>query len=460
MKKYYYVTILAVCAVILLQTIYIRSLYSHYIDENITVIEHALSISIDKEQHLRTLLSDRKKPQKHQYMSIKRMNDMSPQERDSVLRLYPLPPMETYNIDSARMKGVVDTSVELIAQVLQDKLMGNGFPLDLKSLDSIFTKETTGAYPHRFLLYDAEKKATDSISSQKTDASTYMSELIPIGTKGQQYLQVKARIPFFPFVKNEIWPLLLSLALVVLTMGCVGHHQTVIRRKEALLQKREKGINGIIHDLKTPLNSVVTTLGWLKSDEARASKKKAIELCLVEVKHLVCNIESLLITVRKDNKPLILKKERINIVYLAELVKNSMDALYHHKPHSIAVENRLPEKTEVWADSMYIENVIRNLVENALKYSDAGVSVKMILSTTNRWLQVSVEDNGWGIAPRYQKKLFQQFYQVPREEDKICKGYGIGLAQSKYIIEEHGGKIQVNSAEGKGSVFTFNIPLA
>lgn len=74
-------------------------------------------------------------------------------------------------------------------------------------------------------------------------------------------------------------------------------------------------------------------------------------------------------------------------------------------------------------------------------------------------MQVSVQDNGWGIAPAYQKKLFQQFYQVPRGEERIRKGYGIGLAQSKYIIDEHGGKIAVKSAEGEGSVFAFTIPL-
>lgn len=76
---------------------------------------------------------------------------------------------------------------------------------------------------------------------------------------------------------------------------------------------------------------------------------------------------------------------------------------------------------KVVADGMYIENVIRNLVENALKYSDDGVNVKVTLQTANGMLQVAVQDDGWGIAPRYQKKLFRQFYQVPRGADRIRK---------------------------------------
>lgn len=234
---------------------------------------------------------------------------------------------------------------------------------------------------------------------------------------------------------------------------------TEIRRKTILLRKREDTINGTVHDLKTPLNSVVATLGWLKSAETNVSKKKAVEISQAEVKHLVCNIESLLVTVRKDRKRLVLKKEDIDILHLAEIVKSNMDVLYSAKPHSIEIVSELPEGVKISADGMYIENVIRNLVENALKYSDDGVAVKVTLSVTGRILQVSVQDNGWGIAPAYQKKLFQQFYQVPRGEERIRKGYGIGLAQSKYIIDEHGGKIAVKSAEGEGSVFAFTIPL-
>lgn len=246
---------------------------------------------------------------------------------------------------------------------------------------------------------------------------------------------------------------------MAMAMLCLFFQLTEIRRKTIQLHKREDSINGTIHDLKSPLNSVVTTLGWLQTGESNLAKKKAVEISQAEVKHLVCNIESLLVTVRKDRKRLILKKENIDIFKLTEIVKSNMDALYRTKLHTIEIVNKLPEELNVYADGLYVENVIRNLVENALKYSDDGVAVNVILSVADNMLQVSVHDNGWGIAPQYQKKLFQQFYQVPRREEHICKGYGIGLAQSKYIIDEHKGKIKVESTEEKGSVFTFIIPL-
>lgn len=461
MKKYYYITVIAVAAIVLLQVFYVMSLYNRYVDENIIKIDDAVRVSIDKERHLRSVYLDGMKPLKQQYISIKTMDDMSPQEIDSLKRLSPIPTDEKhlYNIDAAREKGIAETSAELIFQVFQDKAFEDGTPLNLNALDSIFIKSCSHNFPHTFFLYDKDKQVVASAGELKIDAFDYTSNLIPIGTKGLQYLQIKANIQLLPFLLQEVWTLILSAFLMVFVVLCMGYHLVVIRRKDKQLQRREDTINGTIHDLKTPLNSVVATLGWLKSDEVNLSKKKAIEISQAQVKHLVCNIESLLVTVRKDRKRLILKKDEINILLLAEVVKSGMDALYHAKPHDIEIVNDLPEGVTAFADSMYIENVIRNFVENALKYSDDGVMVKVILSVAEGMLRVSVQDNGWGIAPQYQNKLFRQFYQVPRGEEKIRNGYGIGLAQSKYIIDEHKGKISVKSAEGEGSVFTFTIPL-
>lgn len=458
MRKYYYITTIAVISICLLQAFYVKSLYNHYVDENTEKIDNVIQISIDKERHIRSVYTDGKVPMRGQYFSIKFMEDMSSQEIDSLTRLHPLPPKQPlHNVDDARKKGTANTMMEFISQIMQDELFEKGYPVQLPVLDSIFAEANQKQFNYSFSLYNKDKERIDSIGRCKHP--NYTSELLPIGNKGLQYLQLKANIPLLPFIGQQIWPLILSLILMVFVVGCVAYHLLVIRRKDTLLQQREDTINGTIHDLKAPLNSVVTTLSWLESTETNAAKKKAVEISRAEVRHLVCNIESLLVTVRKDRKRLILKKEETDIPHLAEIVKNSMDALYRTKPHTIEIENRLPENMKVVADGMYIENVIRNLVENALKYSDDGVNVKVTVQTADGRLQVAVLDDGWGIAPQYQKKLFRQFYQVPRGADRIRKGYGIGLAQSKYIIDAHKGKISVKSAEGKGSEFSFTIPV-
>lgn len=456
MKKSYYIAIVAIIAIVCLQAGYVLSLYNNYVDEKRLAIDEYLHIVIDKELHLRQLLRDGLKPQETRSLIIKRASEMTPQELDSLGFME----ADSINLDAAKKAGVADTGVEAFMQLSQDWICEDGFPLNLQKLDSIFKCEVKDKLLYYEIdLLDSNKRIVEKIDRLNGETPDCSSELYPIGTKGLQYVQLKAHISISTFIKNEIWILVLSACFMVMAMLCLFFQLTEIRRKTILLRKREDTINGTVHDLKTPLNSVVATLGWLKSAETNVSKKKAVEISQAEVKHLVCNIESLLVTVRKDRKRLVLKKEDIDILHLAEIVKSNMDVLYSAKPHSIEIVSELPEGVKISADGMYIENVIRNLVENALKYSDDGVAVKVTLSVTGRILQVSVQDNGWGIAPAYQKKLFQQFYQVPRGEERIRKGYGIGLAQSKYIIDEHGGKIAVKSAEGEGSVFAFTIPL-
>ncbi|WP_300700607.1 HAMP domain-containing sensor histidine kinase [Bacteroides sp.] len=459
MKKYYYIAIIAAFATVFLQTIYVISLYNQYFDENIIRINDALHVAIDKEMHLRSLEREGKKTREHQYLYIKSIDDMSPQERDSLQRLSPIGNGYIYNIDAARKKGIGTTASDLIMQVGQDELLKDGFSLHLKVLDSIFVKTVDVDCRHRVLLYNENKELVETTGDLGDKKPNFTSADFRIGTKGLQCLRIEVNIPIVPFVGQQVWILISSVWLMLLVILCLSYQLITIRRKDALLHKREDSINGTIHDLKAPLNSVLATLGWLQSDETNLPKKKAVEISRAEVRHLVCNIESLLVTVRKDRKRLILKKEEIDILHLTEMVKHSMDALYRAKPHTIEIVDELPVGVKVIADGLYIENVIRNLMENALKYSDDGVKVKVTLSIVNSMLRVSVQDNGWGIAPKYQQKLFRQFYQVPRGEERICKGYGIGLAQSKYIIDEHKGKIKVESAKEKGSIFTFTIPL-
>lgn len=413
---------------------------------------------MDKELYLRKHQSDSEYRKKLQTIYYKRVESMTSQEIDSLRKL----PngKDTIVMEKVRKEGIGMTTAEVEQNIFQELAMEKGLYLNLHVLDSLFADSIKASFAYHILLYNQDSLIIDSIGDFPIIYSAYTSGIRPIGIKGLRYIQLKANIPLVDFIRLQIWPLLLSICFMLCVMLCMGYHLIVIRRKDNLVQKREETINGTVHDLKSPLNGVLTTLGWIKPEENNAAKKKAVEICQAEVKHMVCNIESLLVTVRKDKKKLILKKEAIDILHLTEVVKNSLDSLYCTKPHTIEIVNELPEGLQVCVDRMYIENVIRNLVENALKYSDDGVTVKVVQSVADGMLQVSVQDDGWGIAPQYQKKLFRQFYQVPRGEERIRKGYGIGLAQSKYIVDEHKGKITVKSAEGKGSTFTFVIPLA
>lgn len=457
MKKYYYITLVAIVATVCLQVSYINSLYNRYVDEKIIGIEDIVQKLSTRERIIRDALRVGVKPKERPRIMRKHISHMTQEEIDSLRRL----PggADTIDVIAAQKAGIGGTAGEIVDQLMQDLLLKSGFPLNLNTLDSLWrASDSIVRHPHQFLLYDKDTVMISSVGDLESHTPDYVSQLHPIGTKDLQYLQIKADIPMSHFLRHQLWTLALSACMMLLVLLCLFFQLTAIRRKEALLRKREMTINGTIHDLKSPLNSVITMMGWLKQTTPDKETKEMLETSKAGVRRLISNIEALLMTARMDRHQVVLNKSLIDVPEMAEGVKKELSCLYPGKPHTICIINELPAGLQVMADGMYIENVIRNLMENALKYSDAGVRIEVSLSIVNERLRVSVKDNGWGIAPCHQKKLFTQFYRVPRSEEQQQKGYGIGLAQSKYIINEHGGEIMVKSAEGEGSTFTFIIP--
>lgn len=457
MKKYYYITLVAIVATVCLQVSYINSLYNRYVDEKIIGIEDIVQKLSTRERIIRDALRVGVKPKERPRIMRKHISHMTQEEMDSLRRL----PggADTIDVIAAQKAGIGGTAGEIVDQLMQDLLLKSGFPLNLNTLDSLWrASDSIVRHPHQFFLYDKDTVMISSVGDLESHTPDYVSQLHPIGTKGLQYLQIKADIPMSHFLRHQLWTLALSACMMLLVLLCLFFQLTAIRRKEALLRKREMTINGTIHDLKSPLNSVITMMGWLKQTAPDKETKEMLETSKAGVRRLISNIEALLMTARMDRHQVVLNKSLIDVPEMAEGVKKELSCLYPGKPHTICIINELPAGLQVMADGMYIENVIRNLMENALKYSDAGVRIEVSLSIVNERLRVSVKDNGWGIAPCHQKKLFTQFYRVPRSEEQQQKGYGIGLAQSQYIINEHGGEIMVKSAEGEGSTFTFIIP--
>ena len=444
-------------ATVCLQVSYINSLYNRYVDEKIIGIEDIVQKLSTRERIIRDALRVGVKPKERPRIMRKHISHMTQEEIDSLRRL----PggADTIDVIAAQKAGIGGTAGEIVDQLMQDLLLKSGFPLNLNTLDSLWrASDSIVRHPHQFFLYDKDTVMISSVGDLESHTPDYVSQLHPIGTKGLQYLQIKADIPMSHFLRHQLWTLALSACMMLLVLLCLFFQLTAIRRKEALLRKREMTINGTIHDLKSPLNSVITMMGWLKQTAPDKETKEMLETSKAGVRRLISNIEALLMTARMDRHQVVLNKSLIDVPEMAEGVKKELSCLYPGKPHTICIINELPAGLQVMADGMYIENVIRNLMENALKYSDAGVRIEVSLSIVNERLRVSVKDNGWGIAPCHQRKLFTQFYRVPRSEEQQQKGYGIGLAQSQYIINEHGGEIMVKSAEGKGSTFTFIIP--
>jgi two-component system phosphate regulon sensor histidine kinase PhoR len=113
---------------------------------------------------------------------------------------------------------------------------------------------------------------------------------------------------------------------------------------------------------------------------------------------------------------------------------------------------------ELKGSEVHLTNVIYNLLDNALKYGRDNSMIELRLKDSAGQLEISIRDFGIGIAKEYQKKVFEKFFRVPTGDVHNVKGYGLGLNYVASVVKKHGGKIDVESEEGKGSLFIIVLP--
>lgn len=454
MRKVIYIAIIAAIAMFCLQGLWIGNMYRAYVTQTIGTIENVMSVSIGKEIAFRRHASPYEDPE-HPKIVYKAADDMTPEERSRLKG-------DTLDLDMMTRQHIGSNLAEMIMQFSQDDFIKKGKFVLLSKLDSIFRKElgrTEVAADCCILLCGKDTVTViNSFGVLPDERWAKSTRLFPIGTKSLQFIQVKADIALSPFLREMILILMSSILLVVITLWCVIYLVVLVRKKDKLFKQREASVNGTVHDLKAPLNSVITLMGYLKKKLPDASLQKIVADTAAQTRNLVNDIEALLITARQDKQKIILQKTETDLLQLIERARESISIQYVGKPHKITLESDFNE-AKLRLDPLYVTNVIRNLLENALKYSNGGVSIVIKVGKEKNEVVLSVEDNGWGIERKYQKKIFTQFFQVPREEVVHQHGYGVGLAYTKYIMEAHGGSISVESELGKGSTFICRFPV-
>ena len=454
MRKVIYIAIIAAIAMFCLQGLWIGNMYRAYVTQTIRTIENVMSVSIGKEIAFRRHASPYEDPE-HPKIVYKAADDMTPEERSRLKG-------DTLDLDMMTRQHIGSNLAKMIMQFSQDDFIKKGKFVLLSKLDSIFRKElgrTEVAADCCILLCGKDTVTViNSFGVLPDERWAKSTRLFPIGTKSLQFIQVKADIAISPFLREMILILMSSILLVVIILWCVIYLVALVRKKDKLFKQREASVNGTVHDLKAPLNSVITLMGYLKKKLPDASLQKIVADTAAQTRNLVNDIEALLITARQDKQKIILQKTETDLLQLIERARESISIQYVGKPHKITLESDFNE-AKLRLDPLYVTNVIRNLLENALKYSNGGVSIVIKVGKEKNEVVLSVEDNGWGIERKYQKKIFMQFFQVPREEVVHQHGYGVGLAYTKYIMEAHGGSISVESEPGKGSTFICRFPV-
>ena len=253
------------------------------------------------------------------------------------------------------------------------------------------------------------------------------------------------------------------------TQGVViwGEEKTALRMMGTILDITESKSDEIrkndfiamaSHELKTPLTSIKAYLQMVakRLNEINDSfVTNAVSKSLYQVNKMADLIHGFLDLSKLESGKLQLNPQSFDINELIDEVIAETDLT---SPGTLINFDR-NEIILATADREKIEQVIRNFISNAIKYSDKGSEIAIHCKKTAEDVQVSVTDKGIGIKPKDQERLFQRFYRVESEKMKNIAGFGIGLYLSSEIIQRHRGKIGVQSDENKGATFYFSLPL-
>jgi signal transduction histidine kinase/CheY-like chemotaxis protein len=235
----------------------------------------------------------------------------------------------------------------------------------------------------------------------------------------------------------------------------------VINKLKQVDQLKDQFLANTSHELRTPLNGIIGLSESLKDGVAGKLSPKAIDnldMIVNSGKRLYNLINDILDFSKLKNRDLVLSFQPVDIYSVTNLVLKVSESL--SKGKQLKLINSIPKDIPlVNADENRLQQILYNLIGNAIKFTEEG-EVVVNAEALNTMLSISVSDTGIGIPKEKFADIFKSFEQVDGSTERVYGGTGLGLSVTKQLVELHGGTIHVDSEVGKGSVFTFMLPIS
>lgn len=219
-------------------------------------------------------------------------------------------------------------------------------------------------------------------------------------------------------------------------------------------------INNMTHEFKTPIATISLASDSINNPmiiNNESKVKKFVSIIKEENKRMLNQVEKVLQMAQIEREDIKLKIINLNINELIENAANHA-RLSVEQRNGVIVTRLNAENPIIEADQTHMSNIIRNLLDNAEKYSENDPVIEIQTQNIRNGIQITIKDNGIGISKESQKFIFDKFFRVHTGNRHDVKGFGLGLSYVKTIVDAFGGTIGVNSELGKGSIFTITIP--
>lgn len=298
------------------------------------------------------------------------------------------------------------------------------------------------------------------VSPKKTKTSFKPQELPALHNDGY-YFGVQ-----FPLLRADllsqmgIWTF--SSAVLLIVIFFFVYTLFAILKQRRLSEIQTDFINNMTHEFKTPISTISLSTEVLKDPQIIHQPDRLLNYASIieaETRRLKQQVDRVLQMARFDAHKITLNKELLDIHDLVREGVRNVSLALEGKEGKINLELRA-RPSLCSADKLHLTNVIFNLLDNALKYTQVPPQLTIHTFNRNGYIVIEITDNGIGIKPEDQRKIFHRFYRVPTGNVHNVKGFGLGLHYVKIVVESHEGKITLQSQPGKGSTFTISLPAA
>jgi len=367
--------------------------------------------------------------------------------------------------------------VNMIISGMTQKLLQGDRPLlkriDTKNLDSLILAElknkgididyqyavTTSNYQEIFFTRNKSGKEaypTKDLKDAEIKVSLFPNDIIGEAT----FLAIS-----FPnktsFLYKKIWTTLVSsVILILIIVFCFAYSIRTILRQKRLSEIKNDFINNMTHEFKTPIATVSLACEALQDKDIRDKdlfRDRYIKIVQDENERLGLQVEKVLQMAELDKKDFKIKKEQISLHRIIKDVSEKMNIQIHKREGALSLSLEA-NNDRLDGDPVHLTNVITNLLDNANKYSKEKPSIDITTQNDTKGILLLVKDKGIGMTREALKNIFNKFYRVPTGNLHDVKGFGLGLAYVKNMVEAHGGNISVKSELGKGSEFSIFLP--
>ncbi len=255
--------------------------------------------------------------------------------------------------------------------------------------------------------------------------------------------------------------LLLSLFFIGIIIAAFSTSLYQLIRQKKISEIKTDFINNMTHEFKTPIATINLALDAIKNpkiinDEEKV--KRYVKMIRDENKRMHGQVENVLRISKLEKNQIEISKEAVEAHDIIEEAVEHVTLLVSDKGGKISTYFKAIS-SEVLGNQFHLTNVIVNMLENAIKYSEEAPKIDVYTESTNKYFIFKIKDEGIGMSKNAQKYVFDKFYREHKGNIHNVKGHGLGLAYVKEIVDSHHGTVHVESEKGKGSTFTVKIPL-